>query len=335
MKQSLKGKILDVDESEDSEIYNIEILTGEEKGDKITVELSIEPGLTPVNWNFEEGQTVFLQRTEVDEEVFYSIDGHVRTSPMIFLAMIFVAVSLVVGRIRGLGSLVGLVLSIGVLFGVTIPLLIAGYSTFWVGAITILVVLIPTMYLSHGFNPKTTTALIGTLISLVLAILIGQLFIYLTKLTGLASEEASTLALEGGSTLNFGGILLLSLIIGAIGVIDDVTVSQVSSVLEIFRANSDLDIADLYERAMVIGRDHIASMVNTLVMAYVGAALPMVMLFYTYNLSAERIVNIEFISEEIVRTLVGSIALVVAVPITTFIASYLITRPGKAEKWLQ
>jgi uncharacterized membrane protein len=179
-----------------------------------------------------------------------------------------------------------------------------------------------TFYLSHGFNQKTTAAIIGTTISLFLAVGLSIIFIKLAHLSGTTSEESGFLLSLKPGFFNFKSILLSGIIIGVLGVIDDITISQSSVVAQ-------LKIADpknkkIFFQAMAIGKDHISSMINTLVLVYAGASLPLLLLFIDNQLPLGQLISFEPIAEEIIRTLIGSIVLIVAVPITTFIATVLI-----------
>jgi uncharacterized membrane protein len=178
-------------------------------------------------------------------------------------------------------------------------------------------------YLVYGWNPKAHAAVTGMMLSLVLTGGLAWLFVTWTRLTGLSVEESSYLVMELGSGLNFRGLVLGGIIIGSLGVLDDICVGQASAVFELVNANRDLGWRDLFRRSLNIGRDHIAAMVNTLLLAYVGASMPLMVVFTIYREPLWRRINREPIAEEIVRTLVGSVGLVLAVPITGLIASLL------------
>jgi len=178
-----------------------------------------------------------------------------------------------------------------------------------------------TFYLSHGFNKKTTVAVGGTVIALIITGILAGIFVEAAKLTGFASEEAGFLQVAKQGLVNIKGLLLAGIIIGVLGVLDDVTVSQSAIVFQLKQANAKIKAGELYKRAMDVGKDHISSMVNTLVLVYTGAALPLLLLFIDNPHPFSEVVNYEIIADEIVRTLVGSIGLVLAVPITTLIAS--------------
>jgi len=183
-----------------------------------------------------------------------------------------------------------------------------------------LVIIPVSFYLAHGLNKKTTIAIISSIISLIITAILASIFTQIGHLTGLSSEEAGMLSIDQGN-LNMKGILLAGIVIGALGVLDDVTISQAAIVDELAKTANLTKAKDLYTRSMVIGKDHITSMVNTLVLAYTGASLPLLLIFTNNPHPFMEIINYELIAEEIIRTLVGSIGLILAVPITTMIAA--------------
>jgi uncharacterized membrane protein len=179
-----------------------------------------------------------------------------------------------------------------------------------------------TIPLAHGWGPKSLAALLGSLGSLLLTALLAVLFTNLTHLTGLSSEEALYLQI-GAANVSLQGLLLAGMIFGALGVLDDVTVSQASTVMALRKANPGLRLRRLAALALDVGRDHVSATVNTLVLAYVGAALPILVLFSAANLGLAEALNLEVVAKEVVATLVGSIGLIAATPITTALAAVL------------
>jgi uncharacterized membrane protein len=194
-----------------------------------------------------------------------------------------------------------------------------------------------TLYLVYGWTLKTHAAAVGMLIALLITGLLSGYFVNLTRLTGYSDENAMFLVQMAEAQINLRGLVLAGMLIGALGVLDDLVATQSSAVFELRAADPQLNLRDLHNSAMRIGRDHVAATVNTLFLAYAGAALPMLLLF---SLSGERygyLVNLEFVTVEIVRTLVGSIGLILAVPITTLLASLLALhnhRLGKLRRYL-
>jgi uncharacterized membrane protein len=265
--------------------------------------------------------------TGPEGDVYYIAD-HVRKLPLWALTLAFVGLVLVVGRVSGIWSLVGMAASLLVIVRFIIPGILSGHSPVVISVIGALVIMLTTLYLAHGVNRKTTAALVGTVISLSLTAVLATVSIAVARLSGVASEDAATLQILSDGQINAEGLLLGGIVIGALGVLDDVTVAQASAVFELRRANPLLGAWDLYRRGMNVGRDHIASTVNTLVLAYAGAALPLLIILTTQSQPLGDLLNREFMATEIVRTLVGSMGIVAAVPVTTALAALAATRIG-------
>ena len=255
----------------------------------------------------------------------YGLVDFERRGPMLWLALIFVAAVLLLGRWRGALSLVGLALSLALVLVFVVPSILDGNSPLGVAVTGALAIAFVTIPLAHGLGAKSMAALLGTAASLLLTAVLAVVFTELTHLTGLSSEEAIFLQL-GQADLSLEGLLLAGIVIGALGVLDDVTISQASTVLALRRANPALGFGELFRRALQVGRDHVSATVNTLVLAYVGASLPALLLFSAADLGVAEVVNFEIVAKEIVATLVGSIGLVAAVPITTALAALLALR---------
>jgi uncharacterized membrane protein len=252
----------------------------------------------------------------------YTFNDFERRGPMLLLAAIFVAIVLLFARLRGALSLLGLAFSIAIVLLFVVPAILDGKSPLAVAVVGSLAIALITIPLAHGGGPKSLSALLGTALSLLLTAGLAVLFTELTHLTGLSSEEASFLQL-GQADLSLEGLLLAGIVIGALGVLDDVTISQASTVLALRHANPSLGFRELFGRALQVGRDHVSATVNTLVLVYVGASLPILLLFSATDLGVGEAVNFEIVAKEIVATLVGSIGLIAAVPITTSIAAVL------------
>jgi uncharacterized membrane protein len=254
-------------------------------------------------------------------ETAYFITDYVRREALAVLFAIFVLVTIAVGRGYGLTSIAGMAISFFVVFRLVLPQILVGRSPIAVSILGALLIVPSTFYLSHGVGRKTTAAIAGTLVALVITGLLAGVFVDYARLTGFAAEEASFLAVAGAGEIDMRGLLLAGIIIASLGVLDDITVSQAAIVAQLKEAGPTLSIAEVYTRAMRVGRDHIASAVNTLVLVYAGASLPLLLLFVTSRRPFAEVVNYELIAEEIVRTLVGCVGLVLAVPVTTLIAA--------------
>lgn len=265
------------------------------------------------------GEKLLVQLDENNQN--YLITDYYRQDNLAFLFWIFVLVVLMVGKFYGLSSLLGMGVSLLVIIKIILPQIYNGANPILVVLIASVFLIPITFYLSHGINTKTNLAIIGTFISATITGLLAITFTHLTHLTGFASEEAGFLDIAKNGTLNIQSLLIAGIIIGSIGILDDVSVSQVSVVKELAEANPKLNFFQLFSRSMSVGRDHVASMVNTLFLVYTGAALPLMLLFLDNSLSFAQIINTELIAEEVVRTLVASIGLILAVPTTTFMAS--------------
>jgi uncharacterized membrane protein len=248
-----------------------------------------------------------------------------RRGPLTALAVFFILAVVIFARWRGLFALWGLAISFAVLVRFVLPAILLGKNPVAVAVVGSAAIMFAALYLAHGINARTTTAVLGTVGALFLTGLLAWIFVAGTHLTGMASEESGLLA-ASLSGVNLRGLLLGGIIIGSLGVLDDVTVTQASAVWEIHQANPAYGFSRLYAAGLRIGRDHIASTVNTLVMAYAGASLPLLVLFTLSSRNIGDVLSSEIVAQEIVRTLVGSIGLVSAVPITTALAAFVADR---------
>jgi uncharacterized membrane protein len=252
----------------------------------------------------------------------YTLYDFERRKPMLILAALFALVVVVFARWRGVLSLVGLGISLVIVLLFVVPAILDGKSALLVAVVGAVAVAYTTIPLAHGWGPKSLAALLGSVASLMLTALLAVLFTNLTHLTGLSSEEAIFLQI-GNADVSLQGLLLAGMVIGALGVLDDVTISQASTVMALRRAKPGLKLRRLSGLALDVGRDHVSATVNTLVLAYVGASLPILLLFSAADLGVGNALNLEVVAKEVVATLVGSIGLIAAVPITTGLAALL------------
>jgi uncharacterized membrane protein len=265
-------------------------------------------------------RVVVNQEAGPDGQDFYYIADFVRTPALGMIFGLFVLLVIGISGWHGVRSLAGLASSFVIIFTFILPNIERGYHPVFIAVVGSFFIMLVTFYLSHGFHRKTTLAVAGTLISLVTTGLLSLICIELAKLTGFATEEAVFLQVTKGNAFNAQGLLLAGIIIGTLGVLDDITLSQASVVQELLHANPKLSSRDLFLKAMNVGKDHIASLVNTLVLVYTGSALPLLLLFQDSRVSTLNLLNYEIIAEEIVKTLVGSSGLILAVPVTTLLA---------------
>ena len=250
----------------------------------------------------------------------YQLVDFQRGVPVALLAGLFAVAVLVLGRWQGVKALGALVISFVVLVFFVLPAIIAGESPLLVGVVGAGVIMFVVLYLTHGLSARTSTAVLGTMVSLTLIGVLGALWAAFAKLTGL-DEDTATLVGLLNHAIDTRGLLLAGVVIGALGVLDDITVTQTSAVWELRAANPSLTRRQLYASALRIGRDHVASAVNTLVMAYAGAALPLLLYSSISGVGLSNILTSQSIAQEIIRTLVGSIGIVAAVPVTTALAA--------------
>jgi uncharacterized membrane protein len=232
---------------------------------------------------------------------------------------------LATGRVHGLRALVGLVASLLIVLKFVIPSILMGNSAVAVALVGALAVMLVTIPLSYGLGAKAIAAWLGTATSLFLAVLLAYGFTRLAHLTGASSEEATFLSTTDAS-ISLQGLLLAGMVIGALGVLVDLTVSQASTVIALRRANPALRFRELFRGAVDVGHDHIAATVNTLVFAYAGASLPVLLIFSIGGTTLTDSVNSEAVAEEVIAALVGSIGLIVSMPITTGLAALLALR---------
>jgi len=249
----------------------------------------------------------------------YFVD-FVRTNSLLWLTGIFVATILVISRWKGLRSLLSMAFSLMVIIGFIIPHILAGEDPLRVSITGSIILLGVTLYLTYGWNLKTHAAVVSMIFVLLITGTLAGLFVIVARLTGTGDENALFLLQMLNTQINLRGLLLGGMIIGALGVLDDLVTTQASAVFELHHANDSLGFRALFRSAMRIGQDHVAATVNTLVLAYAGASLPMLLMFSLGRGDYGYLVNFEFVAEEIVRTLVGSLGLVTAVPLTTAIA---------------
>ncbi|MFJ2706108.1 YibE/F family protein [Streptomyces sp. NPDC087428] len=298
----------------------IEVTSGEDKG-RTFIEV-VQPDAPR---QLREGQGVVVAYApDAPHDLQYSVTDVNRKFPMALLAGIFAVAVVVVGRLRGVMALVALALSFAVLTLFILPAILQGSNPLLVAVVGASAIMLIALYICHGLTARTSVAVIGTLISLLLIGLLGSLFIGWASLSG--NTDDSTGLIHGlYPHIDMSGLLLAGVIIGSLGVLDDVTVTQTSAVWELHQADPTMNAKQLYRAGIRIGRDHIASVVNTLVLAYAGAALPLLLLFSIAQSSMGTVANSELVAEEIVRTLVGSIGLVASVPVTTALAALVVS----------
>jgi uncharacterized membrane protein len=268
-------------------------------------------------------RVVFLSAVTLDDgTVDYQYADTNRQLLLVLLGLAFAIAVVGLGRLRGIAALAGLALSIGILLWFILPAIVSGEDAVLVALVGGGAIALVSLYLAHGFTPLTHVAALGAFSALVLTTALSWLVVGLANFTGLVSEESYFLLAV--SEFDLSGLLLAGIVLGAIGALDDVTVTQASAVWEVHTANPTLGSPDLYQSGLRVGRDHIVSTVNTLLLAYAGASLPLLVFLSMSDLSLGFVTSSEIVAVEIVRTLVGSMGLVAAVPVTTWLSSRVV-----------
>lgn len=312
-------------------------LEGPYQGQRFEIDYGLRQ-LRPAELNLSPGEVILITvaaRPEGGVGAYFT--DFLRGSSLLWLFLLFVAVSILISRWKAVRSLLGMAFSLLVIIGFILPQILAGRDPVWVSIGGSFVLLATSIYLVYGWTLKSHAAVLGTGISLVITGLLANWFMTFARLSGFGSEEAMFLIQQAGESLNLRGLLLGGMLIGALGVLDDLVITQASVVFELHAANPALDVRSLFSRAMRVGSDHVAATVNTLVLAYAGASLPLLLLFSLSGQAPANLFNLEFVAEEIVRTLVGSLGLMASVPLTTGLTCLVAAhhdRLGAWEKWL-
>ena len=305
--------------------FKVEIVEGTEKGKEYPVYLFDEKQIGAQQLGNGDKVLVSFMTTPQGEKQAIIVD-HVRRFPFMMLLLIFLAFVLFIGRKQGVLAFIAMIFSFVIIVKLIIPQIMLGNNPVMISLIGAVFMIPVLFFISHGINWKTITAVVGTFFALTLTGFLAVYFVNFAHLTGFAAEEATFLQALGMSNVNIQGLLLAGIIIGAMGVLDDITISQASIVEKLDRANPKYSAAHLFNEAMDVGRDHIASLVNTLILVYAGAALPLLVLFSSSAFEYSEVINMELVATEIVRTLVSSIGIISAVPITTFLAVWYLKK---------
>jgi uncharacterized membrane protein len=312
------------------QVVRVELLEGEYRGLLMEVDYGRRQ-LRTDDYELRPGEQVLVTIGRTPDNVLtaYFVD-FVRVTPLLWLFGLFAAAILLISRWKGLRSLASMLFSLLVIIGYIIPHILAGEDPLFVSILGSILLLAVTLYLTYGWTLKTHAAVLSMVLVLLLTGALAWAFVVFARLNGSGDENSMFLLQSLGTQINLRGLLLGGYIIGALGVLDDLVTTQASAVFELNAANPALDSRGLYRSAMRIGQDHVAATVNTLVLAYAGASLPMLLLFSLGRGDYGALVNFAFIAEEIVRTLVGSLGLMAAVPLTTAVAVGLALRAGRS-----
>lgn len=304
----------------------IQLKEGEKAGEVVALENDLVI--------LEKGDEIFVNRiVMIDGTEYFSFKDVERRAPLILIIFIFFALIIWLSGFQGLRAIFSLGLSIAAVIFLLVPALLAGYSPTWSSLVIAGLILSVTLFLTHGFKPRVVIAFFGTFSAVFITCLIAWVWTEWMRFTGFSNDAAVYLNFATSGQLDLAGLLLGSIIIGLLGILDDVSITQASVVQQLRNANPNFGLKDLYSRAIQVGRDHVGSLVNTLALAYVGAALPIILLFAHSESSLIALVNQEVIAAEILRIMVGSIGLVLAVPLTTLMAAWYFKdkKPEKLE----
>ena len=317
------------------QVARVEILEGEYKGIPMEMDYGKRQVLSNASY-LKPGDEILVSIGKRPDGVLtvYFAD-FVRTNSLLWLAAIFAGTILLISRWKGLRSLISMAFSLIVIIGFIIPHILAGEDPVLVSIIGSVILLTVTLYLTYGWNLKTHAAVVSMIIVLFITGMLAVLSVLFTRLTGSGDENSLFLMQMLQTPINLRGLLLGGMIIGALGVLDDLVTTQASAVFELNHANPAFEFRELFRSAMRIGQDHVAATVNTLVLAYAGASLPMLLMFSLSRGDYGYLVKFEFVAAEIVRTLVGSLGLVTAVPLTTAIAIFFALRADSLGEWRQ
>ena len=330
-----KGKVDIAGHTQKYQVARVKILEGQYAG----VPMQIDYGknqLRSDDYDLAPGDKIMVSISKTPENVVnaYFVD-FIRTTPIIWLTIVFAAAIIVISRWKGVGALLSMVFSLYIIIDYIIPHILIGEDPLRVSIIGSAILLGVTLYLTYGWTLKTHSSVISMILVLLLTGALSALFVVFSKLNGTGDENVMFLMQELKTPINLRGLLLGGMIIGALGVLDDLVTTQASAVFELHHANPNFGFRALYNSAMRIGQDHVAATVNTLVLAYAGASLPMLLLFSLARADYGYLINFAFIAEEVVRTLVGSLGLIAAVPITTVIAILFAQRSESLGRWEQ
>ncbi|WP_130807441.1 YibE/F family protein [Senegalia massiliensis] len=341
--EPVRAKVLEIlseDEQETSyaegetttiQTIELEITSGEDKGEKIIVENHVD-SMFAYNIVVEENDDVlvYLEKDESGEIIQGYISEIARDKYLLYLGIIFFLLLLIIGGLKGLKAIITLLITAFAVLKIMLPLILKGYSPIYLSIIVSICIITVTLVIISGFNRKALAAIIGTTGGVLVAGLITLIISELASLTGLGTEEAQMLSLvEQGDSFNFKGILFSGIILGALGAVMDVSMSIASSINEIKIANPEMTTKQLIKSGMNVGKDIMGTMSNTLILAYSGGSIHLMLLFMAHDFNIIDIINRDMIASEILRALAGSIGLIFTVPITAIVASNLYNKINK------
>ncbi len=338
---TVQAKVLDIleegqitlgEQTQDYQILLVKLLDGPNAGQLLEIDYG-KRQIRPEGLSIQVGDILLVTVGQTpDNQLTAYFTDFVRTKPLLILFGTFIVLSILISGWKGVRSLLAMFISLFIITGFIIPQILNGKDPVIISVIGSFCILAITLYVTYGWTLKTHSAVVGTLIALILTGIMARFFVNLTSLTGFGSEDALFLIQQSDFKINLRGLVLGGILIGALGVLDDLVITQASAVFEIYATDTTQNFNRLFRSAMRIGQDHVAATVNTLVLAYAGAALPTLLLFSLTGEQYKFLFNLEFVTEEIVRTLVGSIGLIAAVPMTTALSSLFATKHTQLHK---
>lgn len=336
LEEILKLEIVAVVSEEDREIYGTDtvvlvqtlegkILSGDRKGEIVTFENEINALKVG-----DRGYVNYIKTINGDE--YYVFKDFLRINYLLLLGVLFITILILFSGWQGARAVVSLLISVGAIFYILIPMLLSGTNAALSSLLVAGIVLAAILFITHNVNARSVIAFCGTFSAVLITCVVAWLWVTLMRFTGMSTDESIYLNFSTNGNLDFTGLLLGGIIIGILGVLDDVSITQASIVQELKAANKSLNFSELYKRGIRVGRDHVGSLVNTLAFAYVGVSLPLILLFANAKADLLLSLNQEVISVEITRIIIGSIGLIMAVPLTTVIAAWWFASHDVDEK---
>lgn len=326
-KDILKAEVLKVEEYSKAGIttkaVKVKILEGKYKGKGINIEY-IPVKYSSNSYELRKGSRVLIKlSSEQDGRIKANIVNVSREDHLKLLGIIFLVVIIIFGGIKGILSVTSLGISGLVIVKIMIPLIVDGHNPMLVAIVSTIIIILISFILISGFTRKSFVAIIGTVGGTIIAGILAKVFTDLCSITGLASEEVNFLITYMDTVIDYRGLYLSGVLIGAIGVVMDVSMSITSVIFELKTQNPNMNFAELVGSGLKVGRDIMATMVNTLILAYVGGAMPILLVFHFMRMPLGSLVSMEILSTEIIRSLCGSIGLILTIPLTSLVASMM------------
>ncbi len=325
-KETVKAKVIEVEKQYERDIMGtgasttvqelrIELQEGQRKGEVVSLENE--------QLILEKGDEIFVNHLVlIDGSEYFVFKDVERRSPLVVIVLIFIALIVWLSGRQGVRAIISLGVSISAIIFLLVPALLAGYSPALTSLVISGLILSFTLFFTHGFKPRVVITFFGTFGAVLVTCLVAWIWVEWMRFTGFNDDASVYLNFATGGKLDLTGLLLGSIIIGLLGLLDDVAITQASVVQQLKTANAKLGFKDLYDSAIKVGRDHVGSLVNTLAFAYVGASLPLILMLSFSESSMFTIINQEIVAAEILRIIVGSIGLILAVPFTTVMAAW-------------